>query len=682
MASEALYAVEAWSRTDPGRANRHNEDCIGSHVPGDSRELLRNGQLYVLADGTGGPGAGDVVSHYAVQKVLHVYYTSNEPDLAERLAGAFRAANADVYEYAQAQTGRRLGATLLAAIIAGRRLIIANAGQARAYLARGDKIWRITDEYSAVDETLEGDAASKAFARHDALTRSLGSRPEVVVDTYEGEVRSGDVVLLCSDGLISHVNDDEEIRRVLTGAPPEMASAQLIHLANLRGGSDNISVIVLRVGEERAVRAIQPPAAEVGSPHRPAMRARSPRLRSPADLVRALRSLWERVGERRFEMARVARPLQERLQDRGRGSLVIGIGVLAAALLVGGVVFSVGRMQAARRQHRLAEAQSTQGTEAAFAAQDETLAAVSPGRLTRVAPSDASGTPSAAGTTPAAVSGDRPSENALLVEAGPFLYGSRPEDLAAALELCRQHAVQPETGCKETYFSDSSPQVTVSLDAFYIGRTEVTNAEYAACVEAGACQEPILIQKSRQQGTQVAPVSDIGLTYPVVGISWQQAADYCVFAGGRLPSEAEWEKAASWGPEAAPDQPGGKWVWPWGNEWVAEYANTNIGGQAGPMPVGSLGDESASRYGALDMAGNVSEWVADWYDPAYYQALEVNPRDNPKGPAGPGEQRVHRGGSFADAPAFVRTTHRLSAAPDDGYSTVGFRCAWDAGESR
>jgi formylglycine-generating enzyme required for sulfatase activity len=205
-------------------------------------------------------------------------------------------------------------------------------------------------------------------------------------------------------------------------------------------------------------------------------------------------------------------------------------------------------------------------------------------------------------------------------------------------------------------YDDEKPQHKVYLDAFWIDKTEVTNAQYKKCVAAGKCQSSNYADDARFNGD----------AQPVVGVSWNDAKTYCEWAGARLPTEAEWEKAAR-GTDGR--------LYPWGNgPDTCEYAVTNDGsgdgcGQGGKAwPVGSK-PRGASPYGALDMAGNVLEWVADWYDGSYYAR---SPGRNPTGPDS-GESKVLRGGSWL---GHIRSDRRNEDHPDTTLSTLyGFRCA-------
>jgi formylglycine-generating enzyme required for sulfatase activity len=209
------------------------------------------------------------------------------------------------------------------------------------------------------------------------------------------------------------------------------------------------------------------------------------------------------------------------------------------------------------------------------------------------------------------------------------------------------------------------PQHDVTLDGFWIGRTEVTNAHYAACVEVGAC---VL---SRNAGHPAYGGDEL----PVSGVTWQNAADFCVWIGGRTPTEAEWEYAAR-GPEGN--------RYPWGDEFDGtrvNYCDTPCSerwadesvddGYAESALVGSY-PEGASWAGALDMAGNVWEWVGDWYGDYAAEA-----QNNPTGPES-GRRRMIRGGCWADDEGGVRAAYRIveggDVMPDARHPNIGFRC--------
>lgn len=223
---------------------------------------------------------------------------------------------------------------------------------------------------------------------------------------------------------------------------------------------------------------------------------------------------------------------------------------------------------------------------------------------------------------------------------------------------------------------DEGPLHDVYLDSYYIDQTEVTNAMYSSCVQSGECEAPSHNTSFTQNASNSSfyygnPKYD---NYPVVYVSWNDAKDYCEFVGRRLPTEAEWEKAASW--DDAKDV---KRIFPWGNSIDCSYANF-YGGENKTLCVGDttvVGSyvTGASFYGVLDMAGNVSEWVADRYDAKYYaDSSETNPKGPPQG-----DYIVIRGGSFlVGGDNNIRSSDREKLPPDNTSHNVGFRCAMDA----
>jgi formylglycine-generating enzyme required for sulfatase activity len=228
----------------------------------------------------------------------------------------------------------------------------------------------------------------------------------------------------------------------------------------------------------------------------------------------------------------------------------------------------------------------------------------------------------------------------ILVEAGEFLMGSTEADADA-----RSH---------------EKPQHKVYLSAFTIDKTEVTNAMYRACVEAGFCTPPRQTKSSTQADYYGNPDFD---DYPVIFVSWNQAVSYCGWRRARLPTEAQWEKAAR-GVDGR--------IYPWGEG--IDCTRANYGGTSGCMgdaaEVGSYPD-GASPFGVLDMSGNVWEWVNDWYLDIFY---EESPFRNPKGPTS-GERRIVRGGAWNSGDTLVRAAHRQYLDPSDSDGYLGFRCA-------
>ncbi len=219
------------------------------------------------------------------------------------------------------------------------------------------------------------------------------------------------------------------------------------------------------------------------------------------------------------------------------------------------------------------------------------------------------------------------------------------------------------------------PIHSVTLSAYAIDRTEVTNAQYAVCVAAGACRQP---SPTTDYLGEPYYGTDVFADYPVIFVSWQDADAYCRWRGARLPTEAEWEMAARWNPRT-----GQVTTYPWGDQQDPALLNfCDAGcpldqadrsfddGWTQTAPVGSY-PAGASPVGALDMLGNVAEWVADWYDADYYAD---SPAEDPAGPED-GTLRVLRGGAWGVPLTAIRATARAGFEPDLRIAGLGFRCA-------
>jgi formylglycine-generating enzyme required for sulfatase activity len=282
------------------------------------------------------------------------------------------------------------------------------------------------------------------------------------------------------------------------------------------------------------------------------------------------------------------------------------------------------------------------------------------------------------------------------IPGGVFEKGTTNAEIVEAARQCQE---RDGGQCPASDGTDSTPIVRVDLPDYQIEVTEVSFAQYVAYLNwlssqgqrhTNACSGFICIQTTNENPTTGVITFDSAnyrvpetlLNYPVYGVTWYGAESYCRAIGRRLPTEAEWENAAR--------TPQG-FIYPWGNEWDSNaranvrlpLVETTAG--AGPLPIGSF-PTGTNIYNLQDMAGNVAEWVSDYYDTNYYSFLanQAQPVLDPQGPV-TGTRRVIRGGSYNTLPFYARAVHRqlFFPAPDSPNGNyinwVGFRCAADAG---
>lgn len=257
----------------------------------------------------------------------------------------------------------------------------------------------------------------------------------------------------------------------------------------------------------------------------------------------------------------------------------------------------------------------------------------------------------------------------VFVPPGEFMMGSSHDMAVYAKQLCEDFSGDTALAtCKAAAFVDEQPAHLVRLEAFWIDRLEVTNSQYETCVQAGECDRPLSEASFSRARYFDDPAYD---DYPVINVTWQMASQYCAWASAQLPTEAQWEYAAR-GRESR--------VFPWGNTFEASRLNycdascaliadpAHGDGYPDTAPVGSF-SSGASWIGALDMAGNVREWVSDWY--GRYPSADVA---NPGGPEA-GELKITRGGAWYDTPDDVRSTNRGGESLEYWRYNLGFRCA-------
>ena len=251
--------VAVWGATDKGRQREGNEDAVYPHSGSDTfpfepgqGHLTQKGQLLVIADGVGGARAGSEASRWAIRVAVERYYDLPGPDLGADLRTSIEKANASLYQYLQSTGVREAGCTMAAAVIHGRILHVANVGDSRVYLLRNGQITQLTRDHTLTQQKIDHGLIRPEQAKMDpdsnVLTRSLGARQAVQVDLFPPlQLAPGDVVLLCSDGLTDML-DDAKVARLVGNSSPKRAAQRLIAAANKRGGFDNISVTIARVG--------------------------------------------------------------------------------------------------------------------------------------------------------------------------------------------------------------------------------------------------------------------------------------------------------------------------------------------------------------------------------------------------------------------------------------------------
>jgi protein phosphatase len=246
--------------TDLGRVRTNNEDCF---------RIVEPLNLFVLSDGMGGEAHGEVASALAVETIVkfcmdpqadagEALLSNPEPSWSEktkRLTQAVHLANKNIYETAEAHPEQHgMGATLTAAWIDGSKLSIAHVGDSRAYLLRSGTLQQLTSDHSLVAEQVRRGILTAAEAEESemqsVLLRALGALPDIEIDTEEHTLFARDILMLCCDGLTRMVTEPEIAGTLQAETDPTRAAEKLIALANERGGVDNITVIVVRVGSE------------------------------------------------------------------------------------------------------------------------------------------------------------------------------------------------------------------------------------------------------------------------------------------------------------------------------------------------------------------------------------------------------------------------------------------------
>jgi formylglycine-generating enzyme required for sulfatase activity len=271
------------------------------------------------------------------------------------------------------------------------------------------------------------------------------------------------------------------------------------------------------------------------------------------------------------------------------------------------------------------------------------------------------------------------------IPGGTYTMGTTAAEVIQAVNECLAGYGGNPGACSPSMGEDSSPPHNVTVDSFFLEVTEVSYEQFLTFLNAlgpgahrnGCGGFPCAQTRTESETSNISfdgvqySVPPVINNLPATNMTWYGAVAYCQALGRRLPTEAEWERAA---------RGDTGFIYPWGNVWDASRASTSrpASGEPGKVPVTAL-PLGASPYGILNMAGNVAEWVQDWYDPFFYRSPAAS-APNTIGPAA-GTDKVVRGGSWDAVPFFARSVHRQNRVPNDATAWIGFRCAADtAGE--
>ncbi len=240
-----------FSGTDRGVVRRENEDSYLLHIPDDEKLLREKGILAVVADGVGGGPAGKQASSMAVEVVKNSFYSDSNLDNSEALKNSIRTANRKIFEASHREPRfRGMATTCTAFAFAANSGFIAHVGDSRAYLLRQKELQQLSKDHTLVNELVEEGIISHEEARRhpqrNIILKAVGSTPDVVPDAKRIDLESGDIVLLCSDGLHGLVRDSD-IASVLNSYPVDKAGKKLIDMALDAGGTDNITVVVFSI---------------------------------------------------------------------------------------------------------------------------------------------------------------------------------------------------------------------------------------------------------------------------------------------------------------------------------------------------------------------------------------------------------------------------------------------------
>lgn len=330
--TERLRIVELAERSDTGRVRDHNED-----------RAYAAAHLVAVADGMGGALAGEVASQMAVEAIEAV----EPPAQMQTLKAAIENANRAIRRMAAQDPSKAgMGTTVTAATVDGDHVEIAHVGDSRAYLWRGGDLSRLTDDHSVVAELVRrGSLSEEEAERHphrNVITRALGAEPDVKVDTYEHPLEDGDVLLLCSDGLYGEVPDADIAQELAQARSLEEAAAALVARANANGGSDNVTVVLARVGTGPEV-TVAPRSVASDTQEIPHVAGASAEGRT-TKVIGGVASTRRAEGEPAASAPLVLERAPGR--RRGRGPLLLVVAAVVLALVLGAGAWTVSRSYA------------------------------------------------------------------------------------------------------------------------------------------------------------------------------------------------------------------------------------------------------------------------------------------------------------------------------------------------
>lgn len=263
-------SIQYASKTDVGFRRSNNQDSMAIQLCPNEEAWAGHGHLFLVADGMGGHAVGELASKIAADTIPHTFFKSSNGDVAASLKEAVELANAKIHERGSLNADfERMGTTCTVLALTSSGAVAAHVGDSRLYRIRDRRIDQLSFDHSLQWELLQqGRMKPEEIYLHEprhVITRSLGPEPQVKVD-IEGPypVAAGDTYLLCSDGLTGHVSD-HEIGMICAGLPPADACRLLVNLSNLRGGSDNVTAVIVRVGAHPAGAGSAAPVAPSGS---------------------------------------------------------------------------------------------------------------------------------------------------------------------------------------------------------------------------------------------------------------------------------------------------------------------------------------------------------------------------------------------------------------------------------